>query len=87
MMWVFGSDSDWDVMMRAVTSLMWFTALHPGHFSPDSTKPSDMKHLLEWAFIIPYMASALGSSRTVMHFTIPSAKQNQKESAKAWSTI
>eukprot|EP01043_Picozoa_sp_COSAG02_P012527 COSAG02_NODE_483_length_21396_cov_20.544801_17_plen_466_part_00 len=86
MLRAFGSDSNFDVLMRAVMSLMWFTALRPGHFSPDSHKSNDMKHLLEWAFIIPYSASALGSSRTVMHFTIPSAKQNQKESAQDWST-
>ena len=83
---VYSSDSPFDKMMLATASLMWFTALRAGHFSPSSLSANDMKHMLEWAFIEPYMAAFCRAQRAALHFLIPTAKPRQAEESSAWST-
>jgi hypothetical protein len=83
---VWNSDSDEHVMMRSMGALMWFSALRPCHFSPETLKPKDMKHLLEWQFLRPYQVTASRVLRTILNLHIPSMKQHQKEAAKDWST-
>ena len=83
---VFPSDSDFDLFMKALMSLMWFSALRPCHFSPESLSEDDMKHLLQWLFFERYKISALGSRRAALHCEIPTAKQNQAEKAAPWCT-
>ena len=79
---VFSSGSSFDLMMLAVMSNMWFTALRPGHFSPDSRKPEACKHMLQWGFLHPYKVGVT----TVMRLDVPTAKNAQAESASPWAT-
>lgn len=83
---VFAANTPYDLFMKANIALMWFTALRPGHFSPESLLPEHMKHLLEWQFLDKYMAKGLGSSRPTLHLEIPSSKNNQSTRATPWST-
>lgn len=80
------SDSPFDRMMRATFSQLWFTALRPGHFSPQSTSAEHTKHLMEWAHIRPYTATANGSSRRTNHIWVPSDKANQAQQSSSWTT-
>ena len=83
---VYDSESPFDKMMLATFSLLWFTALRAGHFSPKDLSDDACKHLMEWEHIDPYQSYALGVPRSAAHFLIPSMKQNQKERAKDFTT-
>ena len=83
---VFSSGSSFDTMMLSMVSLMWFTALRPGHFSPESLQPKHLKHMLAWGFCVPYQAHAFGTARSSLHLRVPTAKSNQAEQAAPWST-
>ena len=78
---VFSSGSPFDLLMLAVVSNMWFTALRPGHFSPESLSSNHCKHMLEWGFLHPYKVG----NTTVMRLDVPSAKNAQKEGAAGYS--
>jgi hypothetical protein len=80
------SSSAFDKMMLATCSLMWFTALRAGHFSPQSNSQDDCKHLLEWAHVEPYDSVAFGTPRPALHCLVPTAKTHQEESATPWTT-
>jgi hypothetical protein len=73
-------------MMLATCSLMWFTALRAGHFSPQARTPKGMQHMVQWAHIHPYDAVSFTVPRPAAHFIVPSAKSTQAEVATTFTT-
>ena len=65
---------------------MWFSALRPGHFSPQSSSSDHCKHLLKWANVVTYQELGGVFPRPAAHFSIPSAKTRQKQRNADWST-
>lgn len=83
---VYNGSGWFDKMMLSVLSLLWFTALRPGHFSPKSDTPEGFKHMLQWAHGRPYQTVCNGSSRDALHIVVPSTKSAQKNEQSAWTT-
>ena len=83
---VYDSSSWFDKMMLSMLSLLWFTALRPGHFSPQSVTPKGLKHMLEWSHGRPYRTKCNGATRDALHIYVPSNKTAQKNEQAAWST-
>ena len=83
---VYDSSSWFDKMMLSMLSLLWFTALRPGHFSPQSVTPKGLKHMLEWSHGRPYRTTCNGATRDALHIYVPSNKTAQKNEQAAWST-
>eukprot|EP01043_Picozoa_sp_COSAG02_P067665 COSAG02_NODE_10956_length_1825_cov_0.960603_1_plen_289_part_10 len=83
---VYTSESPFDKMMLATFSLMWFSALRVGHFSPKDHSDDACKHLMLWEHVDPYPSHAYGVARNAAHFLIPSMKSSQKEVAKDFTT-
>ena len=75
-----------DKMMLATCSLMWFTALRAGHFSPQDLTGGGRKHLLQWAHVHPYDAVSFAVPRPAAHFIVPSSKSSQAEAASTFTT-
>lgn len=82
----FPGRSPYDKMMLATCSLMWFTALRAGHFSPKSATEDGQKHLIQWAHVHPYDAVSFTVPRPAAHFIVPSSKSAQAESASTFTT-
>ena len=83
---VYTESSPWHKLTLTVASLMWFSALRPGHFSPQSNAEGDCKHLLQWANVITYDELGGELPLPAAHFSIPSGKTRQKQRNADWST-
>ena len=76
-----GSPASIRLLMAA--SLLWFTALRPGHLSPNGTARKHVRHLMKWEHLHPYTTA---SGRAAIHVYVPTAKTRRDQQSKPWST-